>query len=139
MNQKNYGLIYIIECLETGEKYVGNTIYCLKKRMSVHKAPTNHCVSKKIIQRGNYKVDIVEENINEDFLCIREQYWMDNSSNIINVKRATPLSEDERKKLKNYKAQVIRDWIKKWGDPLNNLKSPTILNNLLQIDVNCFT
>ena len=74
----------------------------------------------------------------EDILCIREQYWMDNSSNIINIKRAVPLSEDERKKLKNYKAQVIRDWIKKWGDPLNNLGSPTILNNLLQIDVNCF-
>ena len=139
IQKKKFGLIYIINCLETTEKYVGNTSDCINKRMCVHKSPTNHCVSKKIIARGNYRVDIVEDNVPEEFLCMREQYWMDNSSNVINVKRAVPLSKEERRLLKNFKAQVIRDFRITFGDALNNLGSPTLLNNLLQIDVNCFT
>jgi len=83
------GIVYMIECLETGEKYVGSTKVLFKIRMSQHKTGAKKgktCSSKQIIDRGNYKSYIVEE-VEDDILREREQYHMDNTE-CINKKRA---------------------------------------------------
>jgi len=54
-------LIYSIECLTTNEVYIGSTTLKINKRIDAHKSSLNRCVSKGIIERGNYKVNILEE------------------------------------------------------------------------------
>jgi len=47
-------LVYGIQCLTTGEMYVGCTTLLLEERMDRHVSGLN-CSSKQIIKRGNYK------------------------------------------------------------------------------------
>ena len=54
-------LIYSIECLSTNEVYIGSTKMKLNRRIDAHKSSGNQCVSKGIIERGNYKVNVLEE------------------------------------------------------------------------------
>jgi len=59
--------------------YYGSTCD-LKIRMRIHKALTNNCTSKKIIERGNYEVAILEthENIDKYDLHERERWYIEN-------------------------------------------------------------
>lgn len=54
-------IIYQIKCLETGEVYIGSTTQTLQKRMNQHKCCQHlrPCSSKAIIERGNYKEDVL--------------------------------------------------------------------------------
>ena len=73
------GIVYMIECLETGEKYVGSTKGLLHTRMIAHKSVKGDCCSKQIIDRNNYTSYIVEEVEEGGNLLKREQYHMDNT------------------------------------------------------------
>lgn len=81
------GLIYCIECLETGEKYIGSTKN-FHKRMINHKWEAKHAKrpskSKQIIDRGNYTSCIVEE-VDDEKLLEREQYHIDTTQCINKV------------------------------------------------------
>ncbi len=55
------GIIYCIICKITGEKYYGSTFRSLEERIRGHKKISNKCISKQIIERGNYDVEIVLE------------------------------------------------------------------------------
>ena len=78
------GFIYKIHCNETGEDYYGSTNN-LNKRMSMHKCSTEkhlskrQCESRKIIERNNYKVEVIETLNYDDKteLKIREQHYLD--------------------------------------------------------------
>ena len=89
------GIVYCIECLETGEKYIGSTKTPLNVRMYYHKS--QDCSSKQIIDRGNYTSYIVEEVEEDDILREREQYHMDNTE-CINKRRANGHNAKEYKK-----------------------------------------
>jgi hypothetical protein len=97
------GIIYDIKCNETNEIYIGSTIKSLKERIRQH---INHrvCVSKQIIERNNYSVNILEEiefiDIKE--LRIKEQFYI-NSVVCINKRTAYILDEDEEKRIIKYK------------------------------------
>ena len=80
------GLVYCITCNETNENYIGSTLTTLKQRMFSHKCEYNS--AKSIIDRNNYKVIILEDNIDKDILRIREQFYMDCCDNLINIRRA---------------------------------------------------
>ena len=71
--------IYAIECLDTGEVYFGSTINTIKQRMTVHCAPSNHCKSKQIIERGNYTVHILEDGFEDshDLLHEAERFYIE--------------------------------------------------------------
>jgi len=54
------GKIYQLVCNETREVYIGSTTASLEDRLTTHKAPTNNCYSKQIIDRNNYYIELLE-------------------------------------------------------------------------------
>ncbi len=85
------GIVYFIQCLETNEIYIGSTIQrLLCMRMSQHRYnktdPTR--AASKIINRGNYIYDVLEEVEDNDKLLEREQHYID-TTDCINFQRAT--------------------------------------------------
>ena len=71
-------LIYAIECLTTNEIYIGSTKLKINKRLDSHRSASNQCVSKSIIERGNYKVNILEEiscNSKKELLVKEREYF----------------------------------------------------------------
>jgi len=137
--------IYCIECKITGEKYIGSTIHKLSRRISKHKFDKT-CRSRHIIQRGNYIYYLIEE-VEESQKLIREQFWMDNTDNIINLKRADGYDTEKRiKYMKQYSktySEVNRDKLLKYQKELHEYKNSwggdkRTNNNLLLIDVLLF-
>ena len=52
--------IYKIVCNITNEVYYGSTIGTLNSRLSHHKSSRNKTISRTIIERGDYKIELVE-------------------------------------------------------------------------------
>ena len=96
------GLVYWIHCNETGDNYIGSTIY-LKKRMNEHRCKSNSSSSIQIINRGNYDVFTLEDNINEDILKVREQFYMDCCNDLINCNNAIGLNDEKLRKRLQYR------------------------------------
>jgi len=88
MNLTNniYGYIYKLFCLDTREMYIGSTTN-LKNRINSHQK--KDCVSKQIINRGNYIFLILQEGyyINHDHLLAIEDSYIQKLP-CINTKRA---------------------------------------------------
>lgn len=99
------GLVYWISCNETNENYIGSTTTTLKQRMFSHKC--NKQSSSSIIDRNNYKVIILEDNIDRDILRIREQFYMDCCDNLINKNKAY-----NKQIIKTIKKPIIKPIIK---------------------------
>jgi thiol:disulfide interchange protein len=97
--------IYEIVCNETGEKYIGSTAKNnIKRRLNEHKHTSNGCVSKRIIDRGNYSMKVIETITVEtrDEILWRERFHIEN--NICINKRLPIHSEEEIKNsIKEYK------------------------------------
>jgi len=73
------GHIYIIWDIDDHNLVYYGSTYDLKTRMNKHEClKTNKCTSKQIIERGNYKYDILEthENIDEYDLVERERWYI---------------------------------------------------------------
>jgi hypothetical protein len=80
------GIVYKIICNITGETYVGSTFNKLEVRMKKHRTKANDCSSKKIIQRGNYRIENVFEGlVDKEELLKKEMSEMKNSENCINI------------------------------------------------------
>ena len=83
------GIIYKIECNETGEVYYGSTTKTLNKRITEHKSSCkgwklgkyNFITSFNIIDRGNYSYSLIETVECEDRkqLEARERYYIENN------------------------------------------------------------
>ena len=100
------GLIYCIECNETGDKYYGSTVFTLNDRMARHcaenKAYANgskhgHCQSHVIINRDNYTASVVKEvNFNDKSeLLWEERRAIEADPKAINTKKPI-LTETEK-------------------------------------------
>ena len=83
------GYIYIIKCNITGEYYIGSTRN-LTQRMYTHRCVSNNTASKAIIERGDYKVDILEEIEEGQDLCYKEQEHIERmkGTGLLNKQRA---------------------------------------------------
>ena len=92
--------VYAIICYDTGEIYVGSTKLQMNKRMDAHKREDNLCLSKQIINRGEYDV-IVLETCDAKIKFQREQYWLDEFAlyNIINKNKAYVPPEERQKRI----------------------------------------
>jgi len=127
--------IYCIECLETGEKYIGSTSQkYLCNRLSSHKVRRS-CRAIQILDRGKYKSYIIEK-VEPSQRYIREQYYMDITDNCINKQRAIGCDRKEYKKQydilnKDYKKEQHKYKCSWGGDRRYN-------NNLLMIDTALF-
>ena len=117
------GLVYCIHCNETGENYIGSTTTSLRDRMYRHNEKRTDCSSKQIIDRGNYDVSILEDNIENDILKVREQFYMDCCDNLVNQVRAYRTEEQkiEQKKItdtqfKKNNPKKVAEWNRKWNE-----------------------
>ena len=141
--------IYCIECNITGEKYIGSTNEKNLSRRIAYHIYKKSCSCKYIIERGNWKYYLLEE-VDESQKLIREQYWIDNTYNCINHRRAfTDKKEYMKEYMKEYN-QLNKDKIKEYNE-LNKDKikeyhkfknswggDKRYHNNLLLIDVSLF-
>ncbi len=59
-NKYQEGKIYKIVCNITSEIYIGSTIETLKERVRKHNVNKN-CVSRNIIERGDYKIELIKD------------------------------------------------------------------------------
>jgi predicted GIY-YIG superfamily endonuclease len=76
------GKIYKIIDNTNGNIYIGSTIQPLYKRLSQHKYPnSNHCMSKYIIDNGNYDIILIENHPcnSKEELEKRERYYIENT------------------------------------------------------------
>ncbi len=142
--------IYCIECIETGEKYIGSTKQkLLSSRIADHKHKKS-CRSRYIIKRGNWKYYLLEE-VEVSQRLIREQYYMDTTDKCINKNRAIGYTQKEylevnKDRFKQYRKvydQLNKDKIKEYHKQLNNYKNTwggdsRSNNNLLQISLDLF-
>ena len=88
-------VIYEIVCNITGERYIGSTIS--RSRKTNHKGIYNSTSSKQIISRKNYQYNKLEIFYcrYELSLLLKEQYYLDNLSNI-NQQRAITLKKHRK-------------------------------------------
>jgi len=105
--------IYFIQCLETGEIYIGSTKQkLLSKRISTHKCQRNS--SKQILDRGNWICDVLEE-VEESQRYIREQYYIETTDNCINERRAITDEKEYNKQYYLDNIDKIKDKIKEYS------------------------
>ena len=97
-------ITYCLVCNITGEKYYGSSEKTLEVRMKKHKCKRNTCVSRQIIERGDYdiyqlcKYDTIEE------AKMKEKWYIDNKE-CINERRVRLTEEQKRQYDKEYKEQ----------------------------------
>ena len=99
------GKIYKITSPHVDFVYIGSTTQALSKRMGVHRAKTNVCNSKIIIDAGNARITLIEEYPcdNKEQLCRREQFFLDRIEAKGNKNRAFGNSSPEEVKAKRKK------------------------------------
>ena len=73
--------VYNIVCNITGQTYYGSTVQKISQRMNGHRNKDNECLSKPIIERGDYHYGLVEDYKcdNLEQLLMRERYYIDNN------------------------------------------------------------
>jgi hypothetical protein len=79
---KKMGKVYKLTCNITGECYFGSTIKPPSHRLHEHKKPHNGTTAKDIIDRENYKYEVLErfyvDGPRDTKLLEREQYYITN-------------------------------------------------------------
>ena len=78
--------------------YVGSTSQKLSSRLNEDKTPCNNCLSKIIIEKNNYKIEIVEE-VNEDNRYDRELFYIKELSSLKQKKPPLKLESRRQNKL----------------------------------------
>lgn len=73
--------IYKLVCNITSDVYIGHTTMTLEKRLTIHKAPSNPCCSKQIIERGDYRIELLEHYpcINKKEAHVRERWFIEHN------------------------------------------------------------
>lgn len=107
------GKVYEIVCNQTGERYIGSTTN-MDKRKSNHVTKGNKCSSKAIIERNDFKINILENNIPlipKALLRQKEQIWKNNLT-CVNVNNAYISREEVLAKAR--KTQI--EW---YNNPVN--------------------
>ena len=104
---KMIGNIYAIVCNETGEMYIGSTTKTIEYRLSQHKSVSNSCSSKQIIDRKNYKLQLLESSIydTKSEILSREKHWIQESKKTCEIEggsvinKATPIKYEINKEI----------------------------------------
>jgi len=126
------GKIYKIECNITGEVYYGSTTqYYLTNRISAHTtAKICHCVSRSIINRGDFNYKIVEYypcNSKQE-LETRERWWIENNM-CINKVIPTRTDKEYREDNKDKIAVKGRKWYEENRDKVLKRQHEYTINN----------
>ena len=73
--------IYKIVDNTNGDVYIGRTKQKLKRRLANHRSPNNTCISREIIENGDYEIMLIEETDDKT----RERYYIENTECINRV------------------------------------------------------
>lgn len=104
--QKEFGRIYkLFNSLDKAHFYVGSTIKSINDRLSAHKSASNNTntpVYKYMNEIGkeNFAIELVEDNIPNDNLIIRENHWINELKPPLNKNIFLCRTEQERDKAK---------------------------------------
>lgn len=141
-------IIYEIVCNITGERYIGSTKNTLETRMRQHKRTNDpsrksYCSSKKIIDRGDYQVNILEKTL---FGKEREQYYLDTLPNINRQRANGHKIRDRKPYMTEYNKRYIKENKEKIGLQQKKIYQYKISwggyertnNNLLNISMDLF-
>lgn len=104
MSKYQSGKIYKIVCNITGDIYIGSTYRRLKDRLWAHKSKGNKTCSKNIIDRGDYKIELIEDYPCEtkQELNNREGHWQ-LQIKCINEQREGKTEEEKKQDKKDYR------------------------------------
>jgi hypothetical protein len=106
----NYSLgkIYEIVCRITGEKYIGSTFQPrLSQRLTKHVSGGNTCMSKQIIDRGDYFINLIE-----NYPCTsceelrRREREITDKTVCINLRRAWTSNDEKKKEGREYANKI---------------------------------
>ena len=105
--------IYEIVCRITGEKYIGSTTVLLCQRLAHHRDfKTSHCscISRQIIERGDYYINLIEEYPceNKEQLLKKEREWYDKLE-CINKNKPYSSKEELIERKKKYDKKYCED------------------------------
>lgn len=97
------GKVYEIICRITSERYIGSTIDTLSRRLTSHRLLSNPCISKNIIIRGDYYINLLEECDCENKMQLlkKEREWYDKLE-CINLNRPITFKEERKEYFKKY-------------------------------------
>jgi len=98
------GKVYEIICKITGERYIGSTVDTLARRLTKHRLLSNRCVSKNIIIRGDYYINLLDECDCENKMQLlkKEREWYDKLE-CINLQKPIISIEEEKEQKKIYR------------------------------------
>jgi len=103
------GKVYEIVCNQTGERYVGSTILRMCLRKAHHKDKKhNMCSSRPIMDRNDYTINILEDNIPADVLRQFEQKWKTQLT-CVNIREAYVSPEEHREICRKYQMEWYKD------------------------------
>lgn len=102
------GKVYEIVCNETGERYIGSTSLRMCLRKALHKMKSNGCKSKQIIDRGNFVMNVLQNDIPKETLRQTEQEWL-NKLECINEREAYVAPEVHRENCRKYQEEWYKD------------------------------
>jgi group I intron endonuclease len=78
--EEHVGLVYLVRNRVTGKKYVGQTIYSLRKRWKGHCHPNSGCkvLRRAILKYGaeSFEISTLESGLSRGNLNEREKYWI---------------------------------------------------------------
>ena len=109
----NYGngKIYKVICSATGRVYIGSTTQPLSKRMAIHRAPSNKCMTKDFI---NGKIFLIEDYCcdRKEQLESRERFYIE-SNDCVNLVIPTRTSKEYCIDKKEHRSQINKVWREK--------------------------
>ena len=102
------GFVYKLVCNTKKLIYIGSTTTKLHTRLAKHKCDKS-CISRIIIDNNNYEIIMLEE-VSDNLLLIREQYYMD-ITECININRAIRTHDDLKKsRRESYYKNKEKNW-----------------------------
>ena len=117
MNKYNNSKIYKLSDNTSENIYIGSTIQTLQQRLQGHKSSAKSCKdgfgcgSKKIIDGGDYKIELLEEFSceNKKELCQKEQKYLDLHSNLslVNKVKSHNSPEDIKGRYWNHREKIL--------------------------------
>ena len=126
MTLKMIGRIYKIVCNVTGLTYIGSTGKTVQKRIATH-IKNNNTSAKPIIERGDYRFELIEEVIVVDKTHLHQIEAMHIKS-IPCVNRLVPYrSKEEKRELKNQRqsTEQFKEYTRNFYKKYNSKFTPT--------------
>jgi len=111
------GSIYSIRCKTTGEQYIGSTMKHPEYRLEQHRSKFNKTSSRRIIDRNNFELIVLEEVFCDDKmeLLYRERYFVETEPNVVNKCRPIVSSQEKKQQLLDY-THTHKPYFQKYRD-----------------------